>query len=70
MSSVFGVKGGTGFIGARRRRRELCDCDGCTQRRLFMCDQIEAQIEAKRAAGKQCPPPRPDQNAPSSFRLH
>lgn len=67
MSSALGVKGGTGFIGAPRRK--LCDCRGCTENRLLACDMIEAKIERKRAAGKRCPPPTPDQNAPTTFRL-
>ena len=54
---------------AKKEQPKLCDCPGCTQRRFYFCHEVEQQIEANRIAGKPCPPPIPEQNAPSTFRL-
>lgn len=46
-----------------------CDCEGCTSNRFSACEVIERQIEAKRAAGKLCPPVMPFANAPTTTKL-
>lgn len=49
--------------------RKLCECEKCVVNRFVFCEDVENQIEAKRKAGKPCPPPVPPQNAPSTMRL-
>lgn len=45
---------------AETEKPERCDCFGCTQRRLFYCDEAEAKLTT----------PLPRQNSPSSWKLH
>lgn len=49
--------------------KKPCNCESCTAERFYYAQAMEGQIEAKRKAGKQCPPPMPPQNAPSTLLL-
>lgn len=55
-TATHGEKAGEGKIGTQKR--ELCDCDNCTQQRIFYVEKLER-------GGKRLP----YQNAPTSFKL-
>lgn len=61
VQQTHGAYAGEGCMGAATEAKpEPCDCFGCTQRRLFYCDEAEAKLTT----------PLPRQNSPSSWKLH